>query len=104
MHRVSCRMQNKGGTGTGRIRDRGKQLQERRGLCYKGSDFPGKASDCKKMIPVKTDKPVPKERIEELMKIINEKTLLLPISLGDIIIENIGGTGANVVCTRSFNI
>ncbi|MBS6799110.1 MAG: FAD-dependent oxidoreductase [Firmicutes bacterium] len=62
------------------------------------------ASDCKKMIPVKTDRPVPKEKIEELMKIINEKTLLLPISLGDIIIENIGGTGANVVCTRSFNI
>lgn len=57
-----------------------------------------------RMVPVKTDRPVPKKMLMELMKIINEKTLMLPISLGEIIIENIGGTGANVICTRTFNI
>ena len=54
------------------------------------------------MVPVKTDKPIPKEKISECMKIINEKTLMLPISLGNIIIEKIGGTEANLICTRSF--
>ncbi len=54
------------------------------------------------MVPVKTDKPVPKDKIFECMKAINEKTLMLPIALGDIIISNIGETGANVVCTRTM--
>lgn len=55
------------------------------------------------MVPVKSDRPLPKDKLTDCMKIINEKTLRLPISLGDIIIENIGGTGANIVCTRTFN-
>lgn len=55
------------------------------------------------MVPVKTDRPVPKDKIFECMKIINEKTLMLPIKLGDIIIEKIGGTEANVVCSRSLS-
>lgn len=55
------------------------------------------------MVPVKTDRPIPKSEVRSCMEIINQETLLLPISLGDIIIENIGKTGANLVCTRSFN-
>ena len=54
------------------------------------------------MVPVKTDKSVPKKKIFDCMKEINEKTLLLPINLGDIIISNIADTGANVVCTRTM--
>ena len=54
------------------------------------------------MVPVKTDKPVPKHMIFDCMKEINEKTLLLPINIGDIIISNIADTGANVVCTRTM--
>lgn len=55
------------------------------------------------MVPVKTDKPVPKAKLFDCMKEINEKTLILPIKLGDIIINNIGGTDANLVCARSFD-
>lgn len=54
------------------------------------------------MVPVKTDRPIPKEKIFDCMKEINEKTLLLPLNLGDIIINNIGETGANVICTRTM--
>ncbi len=54
------------------------------------------------MVPVKTDRPVPKEKLFDCMKIINDKTLILPINLGDIIINNIGETGANLICTRTF--
>ncbi len=55
------------------------------------------------MVPVKTDRPIPKDKIFECMKIINEKTLMLPIKLGDIIIEKIGETEANVVCSKSLS-
>ena len=54
------------------------------------------------MVPVKTDRPVPKDKIFDCMKELNEKTLMLPITLGDIIIFNIGRTGANVICTRTM--
>jgi CxxC motif-containing protein len=37
------------------------------------------------------------------MKEIDAQTLMLPIHLGDIIIEKIGGTDANVVCTGTHN-
>lgn len=59
-------------------------------------------TSCGIMVPVRTSKPVPKDKIYECMKIISEKTLMLPISSGDIIIENIGGTGADVICSRTF--
>ena len=54
------------------------------------------------IVPVKTDKPVPREKLSSCMKVINCKTLILPIEAGDIIIENIEDTGANVIAERSF--
>ena len=54
------------------------------------------------LVPVKTDKPVPREKLSSCMKEINCKTLILPIEAGDIIIENIEKTGANVIATGSF--
>lgn len=52
-----------------------------------------------KILPVKTDKPVPKELMADCMKVING---LCPdcneeISMGKIICENILDTGANIV-------
>jgi len=54
------------------------------------------------MVPVKTSCPVPKEKIFDCMKEIDKQTLMLPIKLGDIIIKEVGGTEADLVCTRSF--
>lgn len=53
-------------------------------------------------LPVKTDKPVPKKLIFKCMEEINKVTVYAPINTGDIIIENILGTGANIVATRSM--
>lgn len=55
------------------------------------------------MIPVKTNKPVPKDKIFDCMKEINSKTLLLPIALGDIIIKRIGGTDADLICAGTVS-
>ncbi|MBE6607408.1 MAG: DUF1667 domain-containing protein [Ruminococcaceae bacterium] len=51
------------------------------------------------VIAVKTDKPIPKELIFECMKEINKVRVQKSVSAPDIVIENILGTGANVIIT-----
>ena len=45
-----------------------------------------------KLLPVKTDKPIPKEKIFECMEIINNFTPVLPFSAGDVIIKDVFGS------------
>ena len=51
------------------------------------------------LVCVKTDRPIPKDKIFECMKVINAKKAHLPISIGDVIIEDI--FGANIVATSN---
>ena len=44
------------------------------------------------ILPVKTATPIPKDKIFEAMKIINKTTPHLPISIGDVIIEDVFGS------------
>lgn len=53
------------------------------------------------VVPVKTDRTIPKEMLFECMKAINEIRVPADAKLGDVVIENILGTGANVVTTRN---
>ncbi len=52
-----------------------------------------------KIIPVKTSAPIPKEKMFEAMNIINNAKPHLPISGGDVIIEDI--FGAKLVATQN---
>ena len=52
------------------------------------------------ILPVKTDKPIPKEKMFEAMKIINRAHPTLTIALGDIIIEDV--FGSNVIATKNM--
>lgn len=52
------------------------------------------------ILPVKTAGTIPKEKIFEAMKIINDVHPVLPISVGDVIIENVFGT--NVVAVKNI--
>lgn len=54
-------------------------------------------------LPVKTDAPIPKTLIFEAMTLINEVAVTAPIKIGDIVIENILGTGSNIVATRTMH-
>ena len=56
------------------------------------------------VVPVKTDKPIPKELIFKCMEEINKVRVADDAKLGDVVIENILGTGANVVTTRNSKI
>ena len=53
------------------------------------------------MIPVKTDRPVRKDAIFDVMKKINEITCKVPFALGDILVENICDD-ANLIVTGNF--
>lgn len=52
------------------------------------------------VIPCKTSKPVPKSMMFEIMEKINSITVKSPVRMGDIIIENVCGTGADIIATN----
>lgn len=56
------------------------------------------------VVPVKTDKAIPKELLFECMALINEIRVDPNAKLGDVVIENVLGTGANVVTTRNVKL
>lgn len=51
------------------------------------------------VIPVKTDRPIPKKNMADCIKIINNSIAHFPISIGDVIIEDV--FGANIVATAN---
>ena len=56
------------------------------------------------VVPVKTDRTIPKEMLFECMKAVNAVRVSPDAKLGDIVIENVLGTGANVVTTRNVKL
>ena len=53
--------------------------------------------------PVRTDGSIPKSKIFECMKEINNVTLTAPVKVGDVVIEDIAGTGVALIATRSIS-
>ncbi|MBS4538664.1 DUF1667 domain-containing protein [Clostridium sp. D2Q-11] len=53
-------------------------------------------------VPIKTDGPVPKDKIFKCMEEIDKVVIEAPINIGDIIILDILNTGVNVVATRDM--
>lgn len=53
------------------------------------------------MLPVKSASELPKDRIFEFMEIISSAVATAPVKSGDVIVENIGGTGIDVVATKT---
>ncbi|MFW5914097.1 MAG: DUF1667 domain-containing protein [Bacillota bacterium] len=52
-------------------------------------------------VPVKTESPVPKGKIFDCMDAINKTKIKAPVKVGDVVIENVCGTGVDIVATRS---
>jgi len=52
--------------------------------------------------PVKTAEPVPKEKIFEIMDVINKVVLEAPVHVGDVVVKDILGTGVDVVATKTM--
>ena len=56
------------------------------------------------LLAVRTDKAVPKEQLQEMMRATANLRVKPPIKAGQEIIHNILGTGANLIATSSLNI
>lgn len=54
------------------------------------------------VIPVKTNGAIPKHLNFECMDIIGETVIEAPVKMGDVIIENVLGTGVDVVASRNI--
>ena len=54
-------------------------------------------------IPVKTSAPYPKAQIAPLLNRLYTMTVSVPIHCGDILLENVDGSGIHVVATESCN-
>lgn len=55
------------------------------------------------LVPVRTDKPIPKDRIFEAMAQIRACRASAPVRIGDVLIENVAGVeGVCVVATRNI--
>lgn len=52
-------------------------------------------------IPVRTDKEIPKSKIFDCMKIINEIELEVPVKVGQVLAENILGLDVNIISSKS---
>lgn len=55
-----------------------------------------------KLVSVKTNKGIPKHSIKKVLNEIKNLHVVAPISIGDIIIENVGETDAALVATRKI--
>lgn len=53
------------------------------------------------LVSVRTDRPIPKRLIPEAMKQIRDAVVTAPVQLGQVLVTNFLGTGANLVATRS---
>ena len=52
--------------------------------------------------PVKTDLPIPKELMMEAVRALDDVILTAPVHMGQIVVEHLCGTQANVVATRDL--
>lgn len=53
------------------------------------------------MVSVKTNAEIPKSMVTECIQSLKGKTVLAPVNIGDIIVENLCGTNVSLVATKT---
>ena len=53
--------------------------------------------------PVRTSADVPREKVADIMKLLDTVEINAPVKLGDVIFENVLDTGADIIITRNLN-
>lgn len=54
------------------------------------------------LVSVKTSKPIPKDKIFEVLNVIKKTRVKAPIQIGQLIIENVANTDVDVIATKSI--
>lgn len=55
------------------------------------------------LVSVKTDKPVPKDKMFDVMKEIDKLSIEAPTRIGQVVLANVLGTDANIVITKDID-
>ena len=55
------------------------------------------------VIPVRSQKPLPKDQLLAAVKIVNDHVCNAPVTMGQVVIPNILGTGIDVIASRSMD-
>ena len=55
-------------------------------------------------VPVKTSSDIPKGSIYDICAEIKKAQVTAPVAIGDVIIKNVAGTGADVIATRNVTV
>ena len=53
------------------------------------------------MVSVKTQNDIPKGKIFECVQALKDVEVTAPVKIGDVIVENVAGTGVNVIATKN---
>lgn len=59
-------------------------------------------SEVSEFLPVKSDKPIEKDKIAKAMKRIARVSVKAPVEMGDIIIKNFTEKGINLISTKTL--
>jgi CxxC motif-containing protein len=54
-------------------------------------------------VSVKTSRPVPKDKLFDVLSAVKRLRVEAPVSLGQVILSNVAGTGADIVATRTVD-
>ncbi len=55
-----------------------------------------------RFLPVKTDSAIPKGKMMEVMAFLKTVTVTVPVSRGDVLVQDICGTGASLVACKTI--
>ena len=53
------------------------------------------------VIPVKTSSAIPKEKIFDIMRLLEKVNVKSPVNIGAFILKNVLGTGVNIIATKN---
>lgn len=56
------------------------------------------------MVSVKTQEDIPKDKIFDCVRALKDLKINAPVHIGDVVVENIAGTGINMVATKNVEL
>lgn len=54
------------------------------------------------LLPVRSQKPIPKEKLLDCMEVIKKASVKLPVNQYDVVVKNICDTGVDIVATKDI--
>lgn len=56
-----------------------------------------------KLLPVVSASPLPKDKLFDCMKLLQNISIAAPVKMGEVVLPNIGGLGINILASRSVD-